>query len=63
MVIMTTTAQIVKPVARGVTQMVIVGSKLKPPELPDGEYLVSLEDEFIVEEDNENNFLIQEPTA
>lgn len=40
------------------------GSKLKPPpELPDGEYLVSLEDEFIVEEDNENNFLIQEPTA
>ena len=40
-----------------------LGAKLKQNELPDGEYLVTNEGEFMVEEDNENNYLIQEPIA
>jgi hypothetical protein len=40
-----------------------LGAKLKPSELPEGEYLVTNEGEFMVEEDNENNYLIQEPIA
>jgi hypothetical protein len=41
-----------------------IAAKLKPAqELPDGVYLVTLEGEYMVEEDNENNFLIEEPTA
>jgi hypothetical protein len=40
-----------------------LGAKLKQNELPEGEYLVSIEDEFMTEEDNTDNLIIQEPTA
>ena len=42
-------------------RVVQLGAKLKQNELPDGEYLVSIEDEFMTEEDNTDKLIIQEP--
>jgi hypothetical protein len=43
-------------------KIVQFGSKVnRLDELPEGEYLASVEDEYLVEEDDDNNFIIQEP--
>jgi len=47
-------------IGKGVGVPFQLGSKLKPSELPEGEYLVTVEGEYMTEEDNTDNLLIEQ---